>query len=97
MTGFNEFNEYQRSTDEAVEYPRDLAVLYPVLGLGSGAGRLLSEVMQMLHVDGGILRVARRDALKVELSNVLWHVARAARELDIDLADVAAQARERGK
>lgn len=85
-------NEYQEQAKRTAIYPRadfPQAITYVVLGLVGEAGEMANAIKKTLRDDWGVLTTARRDALFVELGDVLWYVAMVARELDISLEDVA--------
>jgi len=86
-------NEYQDLTDETAIYPEAgegsiTALAYVGLGLGE-VGELQGKIKKILRDDNGVLTPSRRKELIDELGDVLWYVARLARELDVSLNSVA--------
>lgn len=82
-----DFYSYQQATAETAIYTS--RVLYPALGLASEAGEVAGKVKKVLRDRGGVPTEADRDALKAELGDVLWYVARLAADLNIPLQEIA--------
>lgn len=85
-----EFDDYQDFTDTTAAYP-DIGnnVIYPALGLAEEAGEVAGKIKKAIRDDGGILTEDRTIALLKELGDVLWYVARLARELGVPFSQVA--------
>ena len=85
------FSEYQQRTGDTARYP-DVGQnpIYPTLGLAGEAGEVAEKVKKVLRDKGGEFDAETVAALKKELGDVLWYVARLAAELDLDMGDVAA-------
>jgi NTP pyrophosphatase (non-canonical NTP hydrolase) len=83
------FDDYQAATADSAIYPPDAALLYTALGLASEAGEVAGAVKRILRDDGGQVTPARAAAIRDELGDVLWYVARLAAELGLSLDDVA--------
>jgi NTP pyrophosphatase (non-canonical NTP hydrolase) len=86
------FNEYQQRAAETARYP-DVGrnPIYPTLGLAGESGEVCEKVKKVLRDNGGQFDAAAVAAIKKELGDVLWYVARLAAELGLDLEDVAAE------
>lgn len=94
-------NEYQQLTGDTAIYPgkgTPLGLIYCGLKLAGEAGEVAEKIGKAIRDDGlepnlngqwPSLSDERREALKGELGDVLWYVARAARELGYDLSDIA--------
>jgi NTP pyrophosphatase (non-canonical NTP hydrolase) len=63
--------------------------IYPTLGLCGEAGEVADKVKKVIRDRGGVFDAGVREALRLELGDVLWYVAQLATELDLDLDDVA--------
>lgn len=101
------FDEYVNFTDETAIYGDSvmsmlaslsqnqvatyLSLLYPAIKLNGEAGEIAEEVGKALRDDKGVLTMERKAAIRKELGDVLYYVARIAKELDISLNDVAAE------
>lgn len=68
-----------------------MRLAYATGKLNGEAGELGEEVFKALRDDSCELTQVRKDKIRKELGDVLWYVARIARELDIHLDDIAAE------
>lgn len=86
-----EINEYQKKALETALYPDKYKIIYPALGLGDESGEVLGKVKKWLRGDDGEGEISeeRRNALKLEMGDVLWYLSSLARDLDFTLEDVA--------
>lgn len=86
-----ELNEYQKKAIETALYPEKYKIIYPALGLGDEAGEVMGKVKKWLRGDDGdgVMSDERREALKLELGDVLWYLSSLARDLGFTLDDVA--------
>jgi NTP pyrophosphatase (non-canonical NTP hydrolase) len=83
------FNEYARGTEFTANYPEHStgstsALLYACLGLGGETGEVLDQVKKILRDDGGVLTAERKSAIKAEIGDVFWYLARVCIEADIN-------------
>lgn len=85
-----ELNEYQERAGQTAQYPEigGLRMTYPAMGLAGEAGELMNKVKKIWRDRDGELDEEVREELVDELGDVLWYVARLARELDADLETV---------
>jgi NTP pyrophosphatase (non-canonical NTP hydrolase) len=85
------FSEYQQRAGDTARYP-DVGrnPVYPTLGLAGEAGEVAEKVKKVLRDNGGQFDAETVAAIKKELGDVLWYVARLAAELDLDLGEIAA-------
>jgi len=86
-----ELNEYQKKALETAIYPEKYKVIYAALGLGNEAGEVMGKIKKWLRGDDGEGEMSpeRKELLKGELGDVLWYLAVLAKDLDLDLADIA--------
>ncbi|MEM9612030.1 MAG: nucleoside triphosphate pyrophosphohydrolase family protein [Actinomycetota bacterium] len=70
----------------AVDHP----IVYPTLGLANEAGEVAGKVKKIFRDRDGVITDADREALKLEMGDVLWYLAELCTRLDISLEDVAA-------
>ena len=105
-------NEYQSGALTTSKYPKEFAILYPALGLNGEAGEVADKVKKVIR-DLSITRDAegaiiipddRKEAIKLELGDVLWYIATLSHDLGLSLEEVAqanldklASRMERGK
>jgi len=85
--------DYQKATDATAAYPgagtgSTEAVVYCALGLGE-AGEVQGKVKKILRDDHGVITEEKRLEIYKELGDVLWYVARLAKELGFPLNNVA--------
>ena len=83
------FEEYQRRAAETAQYAAAAALAYVALGLASEAGEVAGVAKRLIRDDGGVITEARREAMRQELGDVLWYVARIASEWGLSLENVA--------
>jgi NTP pyrophosphatase (non-canonical NTP hydrolase) len=86
-----ELSEYQRLSRRTAEYPREAWLAYPALGLAGEAGEVAEHAKKAIRDDGGSVGDERKDAMAMELGDVLWYVAQIATELGLDLDAIAEQ------
>ncbi len=82
------FKEYEIACMKGIIYPgrgETMGVIYATTGLAGEAGEVANKITKFIR-DGGQLDT---DSLKKELGDVLWYIAAMARELEIDLEDIA--------
>lgn len=85
------FSEYQARTAETALYPGvNHNPIYPTLGLAGETGEIAEKVKKVLRDNNGHFDQTAIAAIKQELGDVLWYVARLAAELKLDLGDIAA-------
>lgn len=83
------FDEYQRAALSTAIYPTESGVIYPVLGLAGEAGEVADKVKKTIRDHGGRFDAERRRAIALEAGDVLWYLAALARELGMDLDEIA--------
>lgn len=87
----SQLDDYQiasRSTWSLVR--TDHPIVYPTLGLANEAGEVAGKIKKIFRDRGGVITDADRDALVLELGDVLWYMAQICTELGVTLDDVAA-------
>lgn len=86
------FSEYQARAGDTAKYPdAGHNPIYPTLGLAGEAGEVSEKVKKVLRDKGGQFDADAVAAIKKELGDVLWYVARLAAELGLDMGDIAAE------
>ena len=85
-----DLNAYQQGARSTARYP-DVGAnpIYPTLGLCGEAGEVADKVKKVLRDNGGSFSPEVREALKLELGDVLWYVAQVATDLGESLEAVA--------
>ena len=86
-----EFNEYQKKALNTALFPDKYRIIYAAMGLGNEAGEVLGKVKKWLRGDDGDGEMSeqRKLALRDELGDVLWYLAVLARDLNLDLDEIA--------
>lgn len=85
------FSDYQARAALTAKYPNaGRNPIYPTLGLAGEAGEVCEKVKKVLRDNGGAFDIESVAAIKHELGDVLWYVARLAAELGLDLDEIAA-------
>lgn len=86
------FAEYQERAGDTAKYPgAGSNPIYPTLGLAGEAGEVAEKVKKVLRDSGGQFDADAVAAIKKELGDVLWYVARLAAELGLDMDEIAAE------
>jgi NTP pyrophosphatase (non-canonical NTP hydrolase) len=69
----------------------DHPIVYPTLGLVNEAGEVAGKVKKIFRDRQGVITDADREALTLELGDVLWYLSELCTRLGIQLEDVAAR------
>lgn len=67
----------------------DHPIVYPTLGLVNEAGEVAGKVKKIFRDRQGVITDADREALTLELGDVLWYLSELSTRLGIRLEDVA--------
>jgi len=84
-----DFNRYQIEARKTAVYPERLKGIYPVLGLCGEAGEVAEKVKKIFRDNDGVVTPEIRQALMLELGDVLWYLANVAADYTISLNDLA--------
>jgi NTP pyrophosphatase (non-canonical NTP hydrolase) len=86
-------DDYAAGARATAHYPPSAHLLYPVLKLAGEAGEVAEKLGKLMRDEGWSpgdpLTDGQRDALALELGDVLWYVAAVAHDLDLPLDEVA--------
>ena len=85
-----ELNHYQRESRKTALYP-DVGnnAIYPTLGLVGEAGEVADKVKKILRDNKGVFDRVNKEAIKLELGDVLWYISQLSSELGYELEDIA--------
>lgn len=87
------FDDYARGARSTAHYPEVAKLLYPVLKLAGEAGEVAEKLGKLMRDEGWepgmALSEAQRDAMVLELGDVLWYIAAASHDLGVSLDEVA--------
>ena len=85
-----DLNQYQIASRRTALYPEvGNNPIYPTLGLVGESGEVADKVKKVIRDNNGIFDSVSKQAIKLELGDVLWYVAQLTTELGFDLVDVA--------
>ena len=85
-----DLNTYQHQAGLTALYPgRGANPIYPALGLCGEAGEVADKIKKVIRDHQGQFSDQSREAIALELGDVLWYVAQLASELGYDLEEVA--------
>ncbi len=83
-------NHYQLKSKKTALYPNvGNNPIYPTLGLAGEAGEVADKVKKILRDNNGVFDSLAKEAIKLELGDVLWYIAQLSTELGFELEDVA--------
>ncbi len=83
-------DEYQKQAMSTAIYPTDKAIIYPALGLCGEAGEVAEKIKKTIRDANAVFDIERRKAIALEIGDVLWYAAALARDIDINLDEIAA-------
>ena len=85
-----DLNEYQCKARETALYPNvGKNPIYPTLGLSGEAGEVADKVKKVLRDNNGLFDDESKEAIKLELGDVLWYISQLSSELGFDLDSIA--------
>jgi NTP pyrophosphatase (non-canonical NTP hydrolase) len=85
-----DLDNYQHRARSTALYPdRGTNILYPTLGLCGEAGEVADKVKKVLRDHGGHFSDGHREAIALELGDVLWYLSQLADELGFSLEQIA--------
>lgn len=90
--GTFDFSAYQAAAARTgAPIATDHPIVYPTLGLANEAGEVAGKVKKIFRDRQGVVTDADREALTMELGDVLWYLSELCTRLGIRLEDVAAR------
>ena len=87
-----DMNNYQRTASKTAIFPTDNSLLYLTLGLCGEAGEVAEKIKKHIRDSGSLQNTYPshyKEALVLELGDVLWYLANLANELNVELDYVA--------
>ncbi|MCC8112929.1 MAG: nucleoside triphosphate pyrophosphohydrolase family protein [Bacteroidales bacterium] len=82
-------NEYQKAALATACYPKEMGILYPVLGLSGETGEVADKIKKVYRDLHGEFSDEQRHAIALELGDVMWYCASLAHDLGYTLDDIA--------
>ena len=89
------FSEYAEAAAETAIYPSTHRILYPALGMAGEAGEVANKVKKIIRDGVNNQPEDWREQLASEIGDVLWYCAALAHDLNIPLATIAAQNKDK--
>lgn len=84
------FKDYQKKAAKTAKYTAIGKIfVYPALGLANESGEVLGKIKKAFRDNKGKISKEYKEAIKHELGDVLWYIAMLARDLGLDLEDIA--------
>lgn len=85
-----DFNTYQELARKTAIYPKKAKVIYPTLGLTGEAGEVAEKIKKQIRDHNGNFKSLKFKAeITKELGDALWYIANLAKDLKIELRDIA--------
>lgn len=87
-----DFDEYEKlaSRTAVFDESQPLYRLYDLgLGLTGESGEVAEKLKKAIRDEGGTISPERREALKMEIGDVLWYLSQLSRALDFKFSEVA--------
>lgn len=81
-------NEYQHGALETAVYPEDKRIIYPTLGLAGESGEVAEKVKKVFRDNHCEFTQERKEAIALEIGDVLWYCATLANDLGFSLEQV---------
>ena len=88
-------SEYAEAAAETAIYSHTHAILYPALGMAGEAGEVANKVKKIIRDGVNKQPDDWREQIAAEIGDVLWYCAALARDINIPLATIAAQNRDK--
>ena len=83
------FKEYQDKIKVTAQYPNNVRILYPTLGLCGEAGEVAEKVKKVFRDNNGHFTEDKIAEITKELGDVLWYIQAMCNDLNINMQDVA--------
>lgn len=85
--GLEQYQKLSRRTWSEIEINHP--IIYPTLGLANEVGEVIGKIKKIFRDKNGVITDADREALKLELGDVLWYFTQIATELNLTLEEIA--------
>lgn len=86
---FSEYEELAVRTATFSGKQKEHILAYLTLGVTGEAGEIAEKIKKAMRNEEGVISEERRDALKLEVGDVLWYLTMLSRELNFTLEDAA--------
>jgi NTP pyrophosphatase (non-canonical NTP hydrolase) len=82
-------SKYQNLAVRTAIYGSGSTIIYPALGLANEAGEVLGKIKKVLRDKEGVFNEETNKEIGKEIGDVLWYIAALARDLNLDLGEIA--------
>ena len=89
------FSEYEELVKETAIYPATHRILYPALGMAGEAGEVANKVKKLVRDGLDSQPENWRQEIAKEIGDVLWYCAALAHDLNVPMALIAAQNKDK--
>lgn len=89
MTKITGLNEYQLCALETADYPQEMKIVYPTLGLAGESGEVAEKVKKTYRDNNGIWDKERKLSAASEVGDCLWYIAVISNDLGFTLQEIA--------
>ena len=90
-----DFNTYQETAVETAIYPDTHRILYPALGMAGEAGEVANKVKKLIRDGPEGMADDWKEQIASEIGDVMWYCAALANDINMPLALIAAQNRDK--
>lgn len=82
-------NEYQAAALQTAVYPEQMRIIYPALGMNGEAGEVADKVKKVIRDNNLDFDAEKREAIALEIGDVLWYCATLAHDIGYSLEQIA--------
>lgn len=90
-----DFTKYQQTAVETAIYPDTHRILYPALGMAGEAGEVANKVKKLIRDGPAGMADDWKEQIASEIGDVMWYCAALANDINMPLALIAAQNRDK--
>ena len=90
--GKMDFNEYQKFASRTAVWEgkqKEFPLAYVALGLAGESGELIEKIKKVIRNENGDMSEEKRQAIKLEIGDVLWYLSQISRLCDIPFQEAA--------
>jgi NTP pyrophosphatase (non-canonical NTP hydrolase) len=87
-----DFDDYQKLANKTWHLPDaqdETALMYLGLGVTSEAGEVADKIKKVVRNDGGLMSEEKRQAILLEIGDVLWYLSQLARHFEVPFSEIA--------
>ncbi len=84
----NNVNSYQQEAIKTAIYPKDMAIIYPLIGLSGEVGEVAEKIKKVIRDKNSDFDFNDRTEIAKELGDVMWYIANLANDLGYNLEEI---------